>query len=252
MQIVEILKETEADTKNFFGSYGSQRMKDWQEVASLYKRESVYLAEGAQLLSQACTYEIPGLKKSLAKSIAVQEESEKKEKENARRAKEFRAEFKKSCEQLGIKGEKLRKEVISLLDGLPDTYASIAQESKGLTAAREAYQGFLRSTLEMEGEGETPLEVLPTLRFLTEKGNVTTYEWVHGEVPLSVEEPRLDFGDEDEDDKQVDVDGGIDFGDEDDAGAGGIDFGDGGEADGGDIDWGNLDSGDAQVFNCRA
>ena len=32
-QIVEILKETEKDTKNFFGSYGSQRMKDWLEVS---------------------------------------------------------------------------------------------------------------------------------------------------------------------------------------------------------------------------
>ena len=31
-QIVDILKETEKDTKNFFGSYGSQRMKDWQEA----------------------------------------------------------------------------------------------------------------------------------------------------------------------------------------------------------------------------
>jgi len=29
-QIVEILKETEADTRSLFGRYGSQRMKDWQ------------------------------------------------------------------------------------------------------------------------------------------------------------------------------------------------------------------------------
>ena len=52
LQIVEILKETEKDTKNFFGSYGSQRMKDWQEVVNLYKRDNAYLAEAAQLLSQ--------------------------------------------------------------------------------------------------------------------------------------------------------------------------------------------------------
>ncbi len=127
---MDILKETEADTKNFFGSYGSQRMKDWQEVVSLYRRDNVYLAEAAQLLSQvmsglgdqsglggdrstmlffsssagqACTYEIPGLKKQLAKSIQVQEECEKKEKDNSKRAKEFRADFQKSCHQLGIK-----------------------------------------------------------------------------------------------------------------------------------------------------
>lgn len=29
-QIIEILKETEADTRSLFGRYGSQRMKDWQ------------------------------------------------------------------------------------------------------------------------------------------------------------------------------------------------------------------------------
>lgn len=39
LQIVEILKETEKDSKNFFGSYGSQRMKDWQEVVGLYKKD---------------------------------------------------------------------------------------------------------------------------------------------------------------------------------------------------------------------
>ena len=52
LQIVDILKETEADTKNFFGSYGSQRMKDWQEVVALYRKDNVFLAEAAQLLSQ--------------------------------------------------------------------------------------------------------------------------------------------------------------------------------------------------------
>ena len=32
LKIVEVLKETEADSKNFFGSYGSQRMKDWKDI----------------------------------------------------------------------------------------------------------------------------------------------------------------------------------------------------------------------------
>ena len=34
LKIVDILKETEKDSKNLFGFYGSQRMKDWQEVVS--------------------------------------------------------------------------------------------------------------------------------------------------------------------------------------------------------------------------
>ncbi len=52
---------------------------------------------------QACSYEIPGLKKQLAKSIQVQEECEKKDKDNSKRASEFRNEFTKACAQLGIK-----------------------------------------------------------------------------------------------------------------------------------------------------
>jgi hypothetical protein len=32
LRIVDILKETEADSKNFFGQYGSKRMKDWKEI----------------------------------------------------------------------------------------------------------------------------------------------------------------------------------------------------------------------------
>ena len=42
-RIVEILKETEADSKNIFGFYSSQRMKDWQEIIKLYEKDNVYL-----------------------------------------------------------------------------------------------------------------------------------------------------------------------------------------------------------------
>lgn len=40
---MEILKETEADSKNIFGFYSSQRMKDWQEIIKLYEKDNVYL-----------------------------------------------------------------------------------------------------------------------------------------------------------------------------------------------------------------
>lgn len=67
LQIVEILKETEADTKNVFGRYGSQRMKDWQEVVWLYEKDNLYLAEAAHLLISNVKYEVPNLKKHIAK-----------------------------------------------------------------------------------------------------------------------------------------------------------------------------------------
>lgn len=67
VKIVEILKETEVDTKNLFGRYGSQRMKDWQEILRLYERDNVYLAEAAQMLMRNVNYEVPSIKKQIQK-----------------------------------------------------------------------------------------------------------------------------------------------------------------------------------------
>jgi hypothetical protein len=43
LKIVEILKETEKESKNMFGMYSSQRMKDWKTIVSNYEKNSVYL-----------------------------------------------------------------------------------------------------------------------------------------------------------------------------------------------------------------
>lgn len=72
MKIVEILKETEADTKNVFGRYGSQRMKDWQEILRLYEKDNIYLAEVAQILIRNVNYEIPSTKKQIQKLEQIQ------------------------------------------------------------------------------------------------------------------------------------------------------------------------------------
>lgn len=44
-QIVDILKTTEKDTKSLFGSYSSQRMKNWQEVLKMYEKDNVYFGK---------------------------------------------------------------------------------------------------------------------------------------------------------------------------------------------------------------
>lgn len=78
-RIIEILRETEKDSKNFLGFYSSQRMKDWQEIESLYKKNNVYLAESAQILQRLVQYEIPAQKKQISKAEQVLSESVKKE-----------------------------------------------------------------------------------------------------------------------------------------------------------------------------
>lgn len=77
LKIIEILRETEADTKNLFGRYGSQRMKDWQDIVSSYERDNIYLAESAQILIRNVNFEIPSLHKQVARLEQVQTECEK-------------------------------------------------------------------------------------------------------------------------------------------------------------------------------
>lgn len=51
-----------------FGSYGSQRMKDWLEIEKLYLKDNVYLAEASDLLVQNIKYHIPAVKKQIVKA----------------------------------------------------------------------------------------------------------------------------------------------------------------------------------------
>lgn len=67
MKIIEILEQTEADTKNIFGGYSSKRMKDWKDIESQYRKNNVYLAEAADLLINTVKYEMPNIKKMISK-----------------------------------------------------------------------------------------------------------------------------------------------------------------------------------------
>ncbi len=51
---------------------------------------------------------------------------------------------------------------------------------------------------------------LPALTFLLERGNVTSYEYAHGEAPLTVEEPKLAAADYNEEAVSTDIDWGDD------------------------------------------
>ena len=95
------------------------------------------------------------------------------------------------------------------------------------------------------------LSIPVNCRFLIEHGNTTVYEWKYGEKPIEVEEPALEFQeDDDEPNNDIDIAEDIDFGDDAEIDFGGegdaIDFGD----DTGEIDFGDsgaeIDFGDDQ------
>ncbi|PIK58233.1 putative CDK5 regulatory subunit-associated protein 3 isoform X1 [Apostichopus japonicus] len=165
LRILELLKVSESGSKNIFGYYSSQRMKDWQEIVSLYEKDSIYLAE----------------------------ECEKKDKYYADAAVAAKEEYQQYCKQLGIKGEKIRAELLSLVAELPAFYESLTTDVKSLSDVVDFYGAFVQFTIESVKGGTTPL-----LSHLMENGNTTTYQWRKKKTPDSVEEVKLWFLEEEE------------------------------------------------------
>lgn len=102
------MKTTEADTKSVFGRYGSQRMKDWLEIARLYERDSIYLAESAQILVRNVNYELPNVKKQITKFDQLIDEAQKKIQDQTTTETVLNAQRMALCQKLGIAGENLR------------------------------------------------------------------------------------------------------------------------------------------------
>ncbi|CAH0546182.1 unnamed protein product [Brassicogethes aeneus] len=233
LKIVDILKETEADTKNLFGRYGSQRMKDWQDIISSYQKDNLYLAEAAQMLIRNVSYEIPGLKKQVAKIEQSQLECEKKLKDYGKVETTALKEFNVACEQLGIPGDEIKMELLGLLKELPKIYKDTSERIKIVQSAIELYTEFSKF---LSGK-DRDVEMLSALKYLVEKGNTTTYEYTYGEKPVKIEEEELIIKDKAPEKENKNV---IDFGD--------IDFGDNGnEIDFGDIDTNTIDFGTTEA-----
>ncbi|XP_030743953.1 CDK5 regulatory subunit-associated protein 3 isoform X2 [Echinops telfairi] len=244
LRIVDLLKGTEASTKNIFGRYSSQRMKDWQEIIALYEKDNTYLVELASLLVRNVNYEIPSLKKQIARCQQLQQEYSRKEEEGQAGAAEQREQFFHSCKQYGITGDNVRRELLALVKDLPSQLADAGAAARGLGEAIDLYQACVGFVCESPTEQE-----LPMLRYVQTRGNSTVYEWRTGTEPSVVERPHLEAPPEQVAEDAIDwgdfgaeaTPKGTDFGIP--AEAAGIDWGisldaDTKEAESGGIDWG--------------
>ncbi|GAA6214606.1 CDK5 regulatory subunit-associated protein 3 isoform X2 [Lates japonicus] len=244
LRIVEILKGTEASSKNIFGRYSSQRMKDWQEIVSLYEADNVYLAEVASLLSRNVSYEGPALRKQLAKAQQLQQELSRREVECQSSAADLRERYYAACKQYGITGENVPRELQALVKDLPAVLEEIGKDAAKLEEQIQLYTAFTNFVCEWSEP------VLLMLTFAQRKGNATFYEWRTGKVPTVVERPvvedapqdtvtedTIDWGDFGKGtdtlgvNSGVTVEDGIDWGislepNTEDVTAGGIDWGD--------------------------
>nr|XP_046232515.1 CDK5 regulatory subunit-associated protein 3 [Scatophagus argus] len=242
LRIVEILKGTEASSKNIFGRYSSQRMKDWQEIVSLYEADNVYLAEVASLLCRNVSYEGPALRKQLAKAQQLQQELSRREVECQSSAADMRERYHAACKQYGIRGENVAHELQALVKDLPSVLDEVGKDAAKLEEQIQLYAAFTNFVC---GWSEP---VVNMLTFAQKRGNTTFYEWRMGKVPTvivrpvveeapsdSVSEDAIDWGDFGKETRDVNsgitLEDGIDWGislepSSEDAGAGGIDWGD--------------------------
>jgi len=174
---VEVLKETEADSKNFLGMYGSQRMKDWQEILKLYQKDCLYLAECGAILARNVIYEVPAMKRMVSKAEQSMQECQKKEIGAKKQAQDYRDKFVHSCNQLGIKLENfdpknandkppgaafIGNQLVALMSQeLPEIFKKIATKSQEVNEAVAFYRQFLKSTIGLkEDQQKTCLGLL--------------------------------------------------------------------------------------------
>ncbi|XP_008312664.1 CDK5 regulatory subunit-associated protein 3 [Cynoglossus semilaevis] len=186
LRIVELLRGTEASSKNIFGRYSSQRMKDWQEIVSLYETDNVYLAEVASLLCRNVSYEGPALRKQLAKAKQLQQEMSRREVECQNSATNLREKYYAACKQYGITGENVARELQALVKDLPAVLEEIGKDTGEIEEQIQLYAAFTNFVCEWSEP------VLPMLTFVQKRGNTTFYEWRTRNVPTVVERPRVE------------------------------------------------------------
>jgi len=209
LEIIEILQETEADTKNIFGHYSSKRMKDWKEVVSMYTKNKLYLAEAADLLTNTVRYEIPSIKKQITKAQQAQTDYKKKEKDAIKSQQSSQNELNSLLKELDLQSvtSGFRSNLIEKAKELNNTHDEIVKESVEILPAIERYSAFCAHSQPNYKPNMNVIEYLAT------KGNTTTYEFVKGIPPEVVNLPPMMTSDEGSDTN----DDGIDWGFEEDA-----------------------------------
>jgi len=206
-QIVDLLKDTEKDTKNIFGRYSSQRMKDWQEIMKLYEKENLHLAELSSRLLRNVSYEIPETKKQIAKCGQMQQECEKKMKDCERKTDEVERNYSIECGKIGIEGKQVKYELIKLAEHIGVELDEIAVACKQLLPIVEYYMAFVEFTV---GSDKFNDEITPISKHISKYGNTTVYQWKYGKIPDKIIRNDKQFDQEEENTIEDQIDWGFD------------------------------------------
>lgn len=196
LKIVEILKETEKDTKNMFGMYSSQRMKDWRTIVSNFEKNSVYLVDSAQIIQRNVAFEIPALRKQINKCQQIRDESHSRQVDLEKNIHEIQKQYSQLCLDMSIKGENIERELIERIENLPSICSDLTNGDQNpissLKSAVEFYNEFIKHFYSEKKDSNE--ENLSILKYLIENGNTIVYQWkTGGHLPISVERPALNY-----------------------------------------------------------
>ena len=180
-RIVEILRTTEASSKNIFGYYSSQRMREWQDIVSSYEKDCIYLAEIATDLIRETNYEIPGIRKVIQRLNREKGESEKERSNWLKKSQLFISEHQKLGQSYGIKGVDVVGEFDEEFKTLPVVMKEIEDLTRGLKPGLCYYRDYAHSTTKLDSR-----KFLPLIGHLIEHGNTTVFEYKNGYPPESI------------------------------------------------------------------
>uniref|UniRef100_A0A0N4Z0P2 CDK5RAP3-like protein n=1 Tax=Parastrongyloides trichosuri TaxID=131310 RepID=A0A0N4Z0P2_PARTI len=215
LEILDVLKETEKDTKNMLGYYSSPIYKTFSSIISAYEKNNVYLGEASQVLQRLVQFELPHIKKTISKVENDIESFSKKYIMYGKMANDKKKLYEKELAKMGLKGENLKNELLKLTLELPDFLSLVTEEISQLKGVVTYFKDFTKYTV-----GEQNILSLPLITLILEKGiNVTAYEYKNGKAPTQIEKPNIDIKFEaevnDEDEINFDIDDDIYLGDDD-------------------------------------
>eukprot|EP00762_Andalucia_godoyi_P003795 ANDGO_08537.mRNA.1 CDK5RAP3-like protein len=123
--VLEVLSVVDQDAelgkKGFLGGYSSKVAADWDALRKSYESaaDKVFLGEAARQIVQLVSFDIPALKKQIAKRELQIAELEKSSLESKRKETELRHSYVEKCKRMGIQGLDVETEIKLLAKGLP-------------------------------------------------------------------------------------------------------------------------------------
>ena len=133
--ILKLLEAHKGDSasRNWLGSYKDEELKEWESLLGAYKRRNVHLGEAARLMVQNTDFEVPALKRQLARNQKEAADLLKKKTLTEALIEENKKKYQEKCADIGIKGERpdlVRIQLTGLVGNLRQQLLNIVELMK--------------------------------------------------------------------------------------------------------------------------